>query len=228
MRRARNVMSRSLAFSSGVHARSLGSHSDSTGVERSTDRVRAWRKRVLLRRGAWMHAVMGANRKSCSLAMLDEEGVVVSWYARGDVNGRLSDHVVDRHVSQFYVIDDIARRQPLRDLRAAIAAGKSTRQGWYLSADGTAFWGKSVIEAVTRRDGRLRGFSYVTCRSGRPPRNLPIARCPPAREENSGPHAGAHGVVKIPAWDRMARSRSATRQRRLFRFAGLMRDNRGV
>jgi hypothetical protein len=129
-----------------------------TADECRTDRVRAWRRRVLQRRGARMHAAMARDGRNLSLAMLDDTGVVVSWY---DQAGVRDEHVVDRHVSQFYLPGQIASNQPLRDLRSAVVRGSTTRQGWRRRADGTTFWGDVVIEAVVLRDGRLQGFSYV-------------------------------------------------------------------
>lgn len=130
-----------------------------TADERRTGRIRSWRRRVLLRRGARMHAAMARDSENCSLAMLDEDGVVVSWY--GHV-GASSEHAADRHVSQFYLPEEIASNQPLRDLRSAVVGGSITRQGWRRQPDGTTFWGTVVISAVVLRDGRLQGFSYVT------------------------------------------------------------------
>lgn len=129
-----------------------------TADERRTDRVRSWRRRVLQRRGALMHSAMTRAGENSSLAMLDETGVVVSWH--GQV-GASAEHVVDRHVSQFYLPGQIASNQPLRDLRSAVVRGSTTQQGWRRRADGTTFWGNVVIEAVVLRDGRLQGFSYV-------------------------------------------------------------------
>jgi hypothetical protein len=123
-----------------------------------TDRVRSWRRRVLQRRGALMHAAMARDGENSSLAMLDESGVVVSWYGQAGVP---SEHVVDHHVSQFYLPGQIASNQPVRDLRSTVVRGSTIRQGWRRRADGTTFWSNVVIEAVVLRDGRLQGFSYV-------------------------------------------------------------------
>ena len=124
----------------------------------SGDRVRSWRRRVLQRRGALMHAALARELEHASLAMLDETGVVVSWY--GQV-GASTEDAVDRHVSQFYLPMEIASNQPLRDLRSATVGGCISREGWRRRTDGTTFWGHVVIEAVLLRDGRLQGFSYV-------------------------------------------------------------------
>ncbi len=134
----------------------------SRAMQGSTDRVRSWRRRVLQRRGALMHTALARESDLPALAMLDETGVVVSWY--GEVGGSsedVSEHVVDRHVSQFYLPKEIASNQPLRDLRSAAVGGCISREGWRRRTDGTTFWGHVVIEAVMLRDGRLQGFSYV-------------------------------------------------------------------
>jgi hypothetical protein len=129
-----------------------------TADERRTNRVRSWRRRVLQRRGALMHSAMVRDGENSSLAMLDESGVVVSWFGQA---GARDDHVVDRHLAQFYLPGQIASNQPHRDLRSAVVRGSTTQQGWRRRADGTTFWCNVVIAAVVLRDGRLQGFSYV-------------------------------------------------------------------
>jgi hypothetical protein len=114
---------------------------------------------VLQKRGAQMHAAMARGTQDCSLAMLDETGMVVSWYGQ---NGAGTEQVVDRHVSQFYIPEETARDQPLRDLRCAAVTGARIRQGWRRQADGTTFWGTVTIEPIVLRDGRLQGFSYLS------------------------------------------------------------------
>jgi hypothetical protein len=137
-----------------------------TTVDRRAEKIRAWRRRALLKRGARLHTMMmtamGTNARSCSLAMLDEVGVVVSWYGRADGDDQPSEDVVNRHVSLFYVSEEVARHQPHRDLRAAVLEGRTTRSAWRRRPDGSAFWGTIVIEPLVLRDGRVQGFSYVT------------------------------------------------------------------
>jgi hypothetical protein len=215
-----------------------------------TERVRAWRRRVLLRRGARKRAVMGSDADSCSLAMLDETGVVVSWY--GDISRRRDsiEHVVGRHVSQFYVPEEVASKQPLRDLHRATTDGSNTLQGWRCQADGTIFWGIIVIEALMLRDGRLQGFSYVT-RACDGPADVPLTQRvnAPHDEDNSvSPlawSAQSHsadtmrfatlGVSSsdtadmvalrfLPVRDRMIGSRASARRRRLFRLVSVLRS----
>jgi len=140
---------------------SLSKWDQSPQVDRRSDKIRSWRRRALLKRGARLHMTMAATAQSNSLAMLDEAGMVVCWY--GSPNGRdyTSEEVLDRHLSLFYVPEDVARRQPHRDLRAAVIEGRISRQAWRRRPDGSAFRGTIVIEPLVLRDGRVQGFSYV-------------------------------------------------------------------
>lgn len=132
-----------------------------TTADRRAQKIRTWRRRALLKRGARLHLAMGANAQLCSLAMLDETGVIISWYGRIGHGEYVSDDVVGHHHSLFYVPEEVAKRQPSRDLRAAVVKGSVTRQVWRRRADGSTHTSTIVIEAMTLRDGRLQGFSYV-------------------------------------------------------------------
>lgn len=125
-----------------------------------SEKIRLWRRRALSKRGARLHTKMSADGQSSSLAMLDETGVVVCWY--GSPDDYTSEEVVDRHLSQFYVSEDVGKRQPYRDLRAAVIDGRLTRRAWRRRRDGSAFLGFFDIQPVVLRDGRVQGFSYVT------------------------------------------------------------------
>jgi len=131
-------------------------------ADRRADRIRLWRRRALLKRGARLHTTMAAEAQSSSLAMLDETGLVICWYGTPDGRDYAAEEVVDRHVSLFYVSEEVARRQPYRDLRSAVIDGQMTRRAWRRRRDGSAYWGTFDIEPVVLRDGRVQGFSYVT------------------------------------------------------------------
>lgn len=185
---------------------------------RSSERVRSWRRRVLFRRGATIHAAMGRDAANCSLAMLDETGVVVSWYGRIDGNDRPAERVTDRHVSQFYLAQDIASEQPLRDLHEAVAAGSHVRQGWRLRAQGNAVWSRITIEAVALRDGRLQGFSYLMQDCDRPSDHLPIGQSLDVAPEQRQGSLSARGSTVLSVRNRMAKINAYARQHRVFRL----------
>ncbi len=104
--------------------------------------------------------------------MLDETGIVVCWYGSSDGRDYAPEEVVDRHLSLFYVSEDVARRQPHRDLRAAVVEGRISRQAWRRRGDGSAFWGSIDIEPVMLRDGRVQGFTYVASAPDQVPHSL--------------------------------------------------------
>lgn len=141
---------------------SISKWQEPTAADRRSQKIRSWRRRALLKRGARLHTAQGAKAERNSLAMLDEAGMVVCWYGCADGHDQAAVDVVDRHMSLFYVPEEVARRRPHRDLRAAVIEGRITREAWRRRPDGSAFWGTIVIEPVVLRDGRVQGFSFVT------------------------------------------------------------------
>ncbi len=141
-----------------------------------TDKVRIWRRRVLLRKGARIHSTMSANADDGLFAMLDSAGMVVCCYRGASDGGGAVGHLVDRHMSQFYVPEDIAISVPHRDLRVAVVDGSSTQQGWRRQSNDAVFWGTTIIDALMLADGRLQGFSLVTRRSRGPWENARTAK----------------------------------------------------
>ena len=141
-----------------------------------------------------MYSAMGVDAGQCSLAMLDATGVVVAWY---DLTGDGEQAAVDRHLSQFYVPEDIASGLPLRDLHVAVVNGSSEQQGWCQRPDGGVFWGTTLIDTVVLRDGRLQGFSHVTRRCACSALRAAEARASRRSEVNARRplHSGASGAL---------------------------------
>jgi hypothetical protein len=138
------------------------------GDQSEIAKVQLWRRRGLQRRGAFMRVAMAATGGRYSLAMLDQAGIVVSWYDRGIMANAASDDVVDDHMNQFYVLNDVVAGRPQRHLRIAAENGTSTNQGWRRHAGGAAYWGTTVIQALRNRNGQLQGFSHLTHESQGP------------------------------------------------------------
>lgn len=132
--------------------------------ERKHQRTRLWRRRALLRKGARLYSAIAWNRNFVSLAMLDEDGLVVGWYERR-IDATVAERpLMESHVSQLYTAEDVAHGIPLRELTSARAQGESIHTGWRLGGDGVKFWATTTIRAVLLRDGRLQGFSHATDR----------------------------------------------------------------
>jgi hypothetical protein len=139
------------------------SHSDE--VRPHIEIIHERRRRVLVRKGARIYSSMGANAGRCSFAMLDAAGVVVAWHDLDDAQSPESREILGRHVSQFYVPEDVIAGMPERDLSDAASAGGSSQEGWHLRPMGEVFWGLTIIEAIFLRDHRVQGFSFVTRRA---------------------------------------------------------------
>src|SRR5690606_5090311 len=88
----------------------------------------------------------------------------VSWYGEHP-DDSASDRLLDHHVSQFYLSNDVALGVPMRDLCTAAIHGVSRQLGWRRAADGTVAWTMTQIESELLGDGRLQGFSHVIRRT---------------------------------------------------------------
>jgi hypothetical protein len=137
-------------------------------ASRRAERVRGWRRRALMRKGARLYSTMSATADFGSLAMLDEDGFVVAWFERSGNREFGGGLILHRHVSQLYTPEDIAFGVPVRALHSATLNGSSTQMGWRRSPDGATFWASTVIEPMKLRDGRTQGFSHVTRRCAAP------------------------------------------------------------
>jgi hypothetical protein len=131
-------------------------------VRGTASKLKEWRRRALQRKGAAIHAAMSTRSDRVSLAMLNEDGMVVCWYDDERARHGAADRVVHRHFSQFYVSADAIGTDLQRRLSNAIANGRDILQGWRKRSDGSSFWGATVIEPVLLRNGTLQGFSHVT------------------------------------------------------------------
>jgi hypothetical protein len=109
-----------------------------------------------------MHATSLERGDPCSIAILDSRGVVVAWHDSLPGAAIFNHRVIGTHVSQFYPAADVALQRADRQLKLASIFGADTREGWYRRANGSAFWGVTVIEALQLKNGQLHGYSHVT------------------------------------------------------------------
>lgn len=102
---------------------------------------------------ARLYAEMAADAQSISLAMLDETGVVVSWYGSPEGRDYVAEEVVDRHTSLFYVSEEVSRRQPFRDLRTAVSMTISRDERGAAGAMEARFWALFAVGARRQSSG---------------------------------------------------------------------------
>ncbi len=121
-----------------------------------------------------MHATSVERGDDCSIAILDNRGVVVSWHDNLPGAATFDFGVIGTHVSQFYLAHEVAFQRADCRLNAASLHGSDTQQGWRRRPDGAIFWGVTVIEAMRLKTGEIHGYSHVT-RYSREPRELVLA-----------------------------------------------------
>jgi hypothetical protein len=130
------------------------------GLYLTHNRVRTWRRRVLLHKGERIRIHMVETADVAWLAMLDDEGMVLACFHTTGIAATYA-HVLDRHVAQFYAPQSIADVLARDHLRAATQAAGSQHLGWRRGPNGVLFWAMTTIEPLVLRDGRLQGFSHV-------------------------------------------------------------------
>lgn len=131
-----------------------------------------WQRRLLMARGDQLHITSVAGDDRCAIAILDAKGVVISWHDNLP-HARSSDpHVLSRHVSQFYLPDDIALHVPARHVSIAAEYGVDTQRGWRRRPVGEIFWGVTIMQSILLSNGEVLGYSHVTRYLHAPAQNL--------------------------------------------------------
>ncbi|WP_153067192.1 hypothetical protein [Steroidobacter cummioxidans] len=121
-----------------------------------------WRRRLLAARGQQIHITSVERADRCAIAILDASGIVISWHDHLPRARPYDPGVLNRHMSQFYLPDDIALHVPARHLSIATEYGVDTQRGWRRRPGGEIFWGATVMQSILLGDGELLGYSHVT------------------------------------------------------------------
>ena len=97
-----------------------------------------------------------------AIYMLDPQGVIQSWNDGAElIKGYTADEVIGKHYSMFFRSEDIAAGLPQKELRDALAHGRTEEEGWRVRKDGSTFWANIVVTPI-HAGTELRGFSKVT------------------------------------------------------------------
>jgi PAS domain S-box-containing protein len=95
--------------------------------------------------------------------MLDADGVVSSWNTGAQkMKGYAREEVTGRHVSMFYLPEDVEAGKPWEELAVARRTGRSEDEGWRVRKTGQKFWARVVLTALYDDHGLPRGFAKVT------------------------------------------------------------------
>lgn len=140
-----------------------------------------WRRRLLSARGQQIHTTSVERADRCAIAILDARGIVIAWHDHLPHARPYDPGVLSRHMSQFYLPDDIALHVPARHLTIAAEYGVDTQRGWRRRPGGDIFWGVTVMQSILLSDGELLGYSHVTRSMRAPAQHLtrPLRAGPP-------------------------------------------------
>jgi PAS domain S-box-containing protein len=98
-----------------------------------------------------------------AIFMLDPRGVIRSWNIGAErMKGFQPDEIIGRHFSVLYPARDVAEGKPDRELKDALAEGRTEDEGWRVRKDGSRFWANVVVTALYDDDGNHIGFGKVT------------------------------------------------------------------
>jgi PAS domain S-box-containing protein len=98
-----------------------------------------------------------------AIFMLDPEGMVTSWNAGAErINGYKRDEILGKHISRFFMAEDVDAGKPWQELAVARRDGRAEAEGWRLRKSGERYWARAVVSALYDAGGHLRGFAKVT------------------------------------------------------------------
>ncbi|HWA07116.1 MAG TPA: PAS domain S-box protein [Ignavibacteria bacterium] len=139
--------------SNGNVAKMVGTCLDITLVHEAEKKIRENEERLSL---------IMENIKDYAIILLDEKGHVKSWNPAAEfIKGYKQDEIIGKHISEFYIDEDIEKGSPEYNLEMAAAKGRYESQGWRKRKDGSRFWADIIFSALY--DGKkLKGFVKVT------------------------------------------------------------------
>jgi PAS domain S-box-containing protein len=85
-----------------------------------------------------------------AIFMLSPDGRVMTWAKGAErIKGYLPEDILGQHFSVFYDHNDIQMGKPEQGLQAAAATGRFEDEGWRYRKDGSRFWARVIITALT-------------------------------------------------------------------------------
>jgi two-component system sensor histidine kinase/response regulator len=98
-----------------------------------------------------------------AMYFLDPDGNIETWNASAErIKGYTADEIIGRNFAIFFPPEDVASGEPARVLATAREHGHFTDEAWRVRKDGSRFWARVALDAISPEDGTLRGFVKVT------------------------------------------------------------------
>ena len=103
------------------------------------------------------------DMKGYAIVTLDPEACVLTWnHGAESLFGEPASEMIGQHIARMYPPGDVVLGKPELDLRLAEEMGQFEDEDWRQQKGGAQFWANSVITALRRTDGTLRGYGVVT------------------------------------------------------------------
>ena len=97
-----------------------------------------------------------------AIVTLDAVGYVVHWNeAALRITGYSSDEIIGRPFAVLFTDEQAGQHEPEEMLRSAIQRGRSEHEGWRRRADGSQYYGQTLVTALFDREQRVNGFAVM-------------------------------------------------------------------
>jgi PAS domain S-box-containing protein len=156
-----------------------------------------------------------------AIFMLDATGHVISWNTGAErLKGYTKEEIIDRHLSQFYLTEDVESGKPERELIVAAREGRVEDEVWLARKDGSLFLANIIINAVMDTRGELQGFVNIT-------RDITERKQIENKlVEANERFAVAAGAASLGFWDLDVETRSVHWDDQMYKLRGMVRASR--
>jgi PAS domain S-box-containing protein len=117
---------------------------------------------IALRKSEERFRLFVNNVRDYALFQMDENGFITAWNSGAErMLGYTEAEILGRSSAILFVPEDVASRQPQREMREAATVGRAEDERWHLRKDGSRFWCSGVTTSINDDAGQLRGFAKV-------------------------------------------------------------------
>lgn len=97
-----------------------------------------------------------------ALFQMDCDGFILAWNSGAErLLGWTEQEAVGQYSAMVFTPEDIARKEPERELESARVHGRSEDERWHMRKDGSRFFASGVLTQVCDEENHLIGFSKI-------------------------------------------------------------------